>query len=194
MCGVTHEAMGDGGVTRPKLTIFEDDIIVSHQFEKRAQEVLKVLPDDWDIIEWGYCFNPLYLWVDLGISKARLECYGAKGYRGVEGHQEFQAEEFIPAPVKLLHSFGLQGYSISAKGARAALNHCLPLRNRSIRFPDAGVVTPDNGIDAVLCELYPTLKAFICIPQLLIHDDEQSSTRETIDSERERLGALDAAD
>ena len=129
-CAVSHMRLWEMAASQDRnVTIFEDDIIVSHQFEKRAQEVLKVLPNDWDIIKWGYCFNPLYLWIDLGISKARLERYGAKGYRGVEGHQEFQAEEFIPAPVKLLHSFGLQGYSISAKGARAALNHCLPLRN-----------------------------------------------------------------
>ena len=42
---------------------------------------------------------------------------------------------FSPAPMKLLHSFSLQGYSISAKGARAALKYCVPLRNRMIRFP-----------------------------------------------------------
>jgi hypothetical protein len=82
----------------------------------------------------------------------------------------------------LLHSFGLQGYSISAKGARAALEYCLPLGKGEITLPDTGTTTPDEGIDVALCGLYPSLKAFICFPQIVMYCDEQESVRKEIDN------------
>jgi GR25 family glycosyltransferase involved in LPS biosynthesis len=183
-CAVSHLKLWEIAVSQDRsITIFEDDTVVSHQFEKRAREVLSVLPADWDIIQWGYLFNPLFLWVDLGVCKAELHGYAGRNYDGAVGLQKFQAEMFSPTPLRLLHSFGTQGYSISAKGARAALEYCLPLRKREIRFPDAGVTTGDEGIDCVLCGLYPTLKAFICVPQLLITCNEDGSSRKVIDNE-----------
>jgi GR25 family glycosyltransferase involved in LPS biosynthesis len=189
-CAVSHVKLWEMAASQDRsVTIFEDDIVVSYQFEKRAREVLSVVPDDWDIIQWGYKFNPLFVWVNLGISKAKLHAYGPRNYKEAGELEKFQTEEFSPAPLRLLHSFGTQGYSISAKGARAALQYCLPLRNRMIRFPDAGVTTPDEGIDCALCGLYPTLKAFICIPQLLIDYGEQDSDRKEIDKEQESLAS-----
>ena len=137
-CAMSHLRLWEMAVSQDQsLTIFEDDIVIAHQFEKRAREVMSVLPDDWDIIQWGYGFNPLFVWVDLGVSRVRLHPYGRSAYQGEEGLQKFQAEEYSAAPVKLLHSFGTQGYSISPKGARAAVEYCLPLRNRLIQFPYA---------------------------------------------------------
>jgi GR25 family glycosyltransferase involved in LPS biosynthesis len=177
---ISHLKLWEMAASQDKsITIFEDAIVVSHHFENNARKILSEVPEDWDFIQWGYAFNPLFIWVDLGISKVRFEGYGPRNYWGAL--QEFQAEEFSPAPVKLLHSFGIMGYSISAKGARAALEYCLPLRNRFISFPDAGVTRQDTAIDITLCGLYPSLKAYICIPQLLIRCDEQESVREAID-------------
>jgi GR25 family glycosyltransferase involved in LPS biosynthesis len=168
-CAMSHLKLWEMAVAEERhLTIFEDDIAVSHHFEVAAGQVLATLPSDWDIVQWGCVFNPLFLWVDLGISKARLHCYGAKRYVDEMGGKAFQAERTSVTAVKLLHSFGTQGYSISPQGARKALEYCLPLRHRFIQFPEAGVTTHDEGIDCALCGLYPNLKAFICIPQLLI--------------------------
>jgi hypothetical protein len=131
--------------------------------------------------------------VDLGVSKARLECYGTRNYKGAMGFQKFQAEEFSPAPIRLLHSFGFQGYSISAEGARAALKYCLPLRKRFIEFQSAGVITEAVTLDVALCGLYPRLKAFICIPQLLIPSEELESDRLAIDNEPQAARVKTAA-
>ena len=121
-CALSHVKLWEMAVAQNQsITIFEDDIIVSQQFAKRAREVLSVLPTDWDIILWGYIFNPLFVWVDLGVSKGTIRHYEGKAYTGPEGLSKFHAEEFN-SPVRLLHSFGMQGYSISAKGARAALS------------------------------------------------------------------------
>jgi Glycosyltransferase family 25 (LPS biosynthesis protein) len=65
-CALSHVKLWETAVAENRsITIFEDDIIVSQQFTKRAREVLSVLPTDWDIILWGYIFNPLFVWVDL---------------------------------------------------------------------------------------------------------------------------------
>ena len=150
------------------MTILADDILVSHHFSRRASEILASLPEDWDIVQWGHLLNPLFAWVDLGISRVRLDGYGDRRYEDESGQMRFQQEDRSSAPIRLLHSFGLQGYSISAAGARAALAYCLPLRDRMISFPDAGVVTPDVGIDVALCGHYPSVKAFACLPPLVI--------------------------
>jgi len=174
-CALSHVKLWETAVAQNRsITIFEDDIIVSQQFEKRAREVLSVVPRDWDIILWGFIFDPLYVWLDLGVSKATLRPYEGKAYSGSEGLSKFHAQEFN-SPIRLLHAFGTQGYTISAQGARAALKHCLPLRKRLIPFPGTGVVNQDLGIDTALSGLYPMIKAFICIPPLLIQCDEQGS-------------------
>ena len=188
-CALSHIKLWEKAASsNQSLTIFEDDIAVSHQFEKRAREVLSVLPDDWDIIQWGYILNPLFIWLDFGVSKAKLEHFGGLNFRGPSGPVNFQAVDNPVVPVKLLHSFGLMGYSISAKGARAALDFCLPLHNRMIRFPEPGIVTQDSGIDITLCGLYPSIKAYACVPQILVHFGE-TSNRQDIDAE-ETAGAL----
>jgi GR25 family glycosyltransferase involved in LPS biosynthesis len=184
-CAMSHVKLWEMAASQDRsLTIIEDDIVVSLHFEARAREILAAVPADWDFIQWGVTFNPLFVWVDLSVSKARLESYGTRNYSAASDYGMFQAEEFFPAPLRLLHSFGLQGYSISAKGARAALEFCLPLRKKSIQFPDAGVTTEDLGIDVALCGLYPALRAYVCFPQLLIPNDGES-VRKSIDKEGE---------
>src|SRR5271170_2990165 len=174
-CAMSHLKLWEMAASQERsITIFEDDAVTSYQFERVAQETMSKLPGDWDIIQWGCNFTPAFVWVDLGISKARLHCYGPKRYQGEAGLREFQAEEFSPAILKLLHSFGTTGYSISAKGARAALEYCRPLENGLILFPDARVQISNLEIDNVLCGLYPMLQAFISMPQLVLPSGDPS--------------------
>ena len=180
-CALSHIRLWEMAAAQDRpVTIFEDAVAVSYQFEKTAADILATLPADWDVVVWGYSLNPLYVWVDLSISKIRLSGYGSKRNGGANGAQKFQSEEYHGGPVKLLHAFGTFGYSISASGARAALEHCRPLRNRMVHFPEAGVRTPDQGVDVALCGLYPSVRAFICIPPLIIRCEDQVSVREEI--------------
>jgi GR25 family glycosyltransferase involved in LPS biosynthesis/cephalosporin hydroxylase len=177
---ISHIRLWERAVAQNRsITIFEDDIIVTRQFEKRAEEVLRILPADWDIVQWGYILGPSFVWVDLGISKVRLHCYGPRN-----DVAKFQAEPLPAGPVRLLHADGTQCYSISAKGARAALESCLPIRRRLIHYPDAGVTIENKAIDNALCGLYPMVKAFICLPSLVIHYDEGESISKAIDQEQ----------
>src|SRR5262249_579387 len=139
-CAVSHLKLWEMAASEDRsITVFEDDVAVSYGFYQGARSVFSAVPEDWDIIQWGCVLNPLFIWVDLGISKVRLHCYGERHYSGPTGSRQFQTQDVNPTPVRLLHSFGTMGYSISAKGARAALKYCLPLHKRLIQFPGAGV-------------------------------------------------------
>jgi len=168
-CALSHIKLWEKAAAEDcAITVFEDDAALSYQFERCTEQVLSTLPTDWDFIVWGNNFPPAFIWLDLGISKARLMPYGGKQWLTAEGIAEFQRKEFSGGAVRLLHVFGTNAYSISAAGARRALDYCRPLRNRMITFPEAGVRTPDQGIDSALCGLYPSIKAFICLPPLAI--------------------------
>jgi hypothetical protein len=159
----------------------EDDTIATYRFQEKATQIISALPGDWDFIQWGYIFDPLFVWINLGISKAKLEFYDCR-FSGAN-YEKFQSADFSPSPVGLAHSFGIQAYSVSPRGARALLEFCLPLRKRLIPFPGTRVVNVDTGIDVAMCGAYSSMHAFMCIPPLVIHDDKLASDRVEADRE-----------
>ncbi len=181
-CAMSHIKLWEMAAkeNRP-ITVFEDKIVVSKQFYERASEVMANLPPDWDFIQWGYWLgkNNLFIWVDFGTAKACIEAYGPDSWRLAEEQQSFQSRNCLVSTTKLLHSYGTFAYSISTDGARRALQHCLPLRERLVMFGES-FNRRDNGIDVTLCSLYPQIKAYICLPQLVIpYGDGQSIRRQT---------------
>ncbi len=178
-CAMSHIRLWEKAVAENRsLTVFEDDVVTSRAFIQQTRDVVALLPHNWDLIQWGYIFNPLFVWVDVGISKARLHCYGAQLYSSPSA---FQDAVVAPTTLKLLHCFGTAAYSISPSGARAALDYCLPLRHRFITFPEAGVTTADEGIDVALCGAYPQMKAYLSMPQLAAPFDDGLSERKDSD-------------
>jgi len=93
--------------------------------------------------------------------------------------EDFQNIETVPAPMRLLHSFGTPCYSISPKGARALLDLCLPLSTGLVNFPRFGVRTENKGIDTAMNGAYPSLNAFVSMPPLVAteHRPEDSTIR-----------------
>ena len=88
-CALSHVGLWKkADVENRIVTIFEDDAICSRNFQEESARVVSLLPTDWDIILWGYLFHPLFMWLDLGFSKAKLQSYD----RRFEGNYEkFQA-------------------------------------------------------------------------------------------------------
>lgn len=178
-CAMSHIRLWERALAENRsITIFEDDVVASSCFVETSNRITDTLPADWDIIQWGYLFNPLFVWVDLGISKARLHCYGPK----LNSPAEFKDIPTVPTALRLLHCFGTAAYSISPSGARAALEYCLPLRHRYIKFPDAGVTIFDENIDCALCGIYPRMKAYLSVPQLAAAFDDGLSDRKATDN------------
>jgi GR25 family glycosyltransferase involved in LPS biosynthesis len=179
-CALSHLNLWKKSVAENRsITIFEDDVISLFRFRQATIEVFSQLPNDWDIIQWGYNINPLFVWLDLEISKAKLEFYDRR-FSGAN-LLKFRALSFPSRPVRIAHSFGLMAYSVSPKGGRALLEYCLPLSDRLIPFPGTGVVIRETGIDCPMCGVYGSIQAFACMPPIVIHDDEQLSDRVTAD-------------
>lgn len=185
-CAMSHVGLWELAARQGcSITIFEDDVVLSHNFYGRAAEVMGSLPEDWDIILWGCRLHTSFAWIDLGDIRVKLHPYGGARYANADQFSAFQAQDAPRVGVKLLHAFGHHAYSISPKGAQAALDYFLPIRTRTIEFPDAGVRVVAKSKDVDLCGLYPSLQAFLCLPNLALPGGQ--------DSVRDRTDAAAAA-
>ena len=156
------------------ITVVEDDVVVSRHFVERSQAYLASLPTDWDFVQWGWNFDA-FLWVDVipRIIRAQI-VFDQDQLR--QNIYDFQNADTIPAPVRLLHSFGIHSYSVTPQGARALLSQCLPLDARLIDFPGFGVRINNNSLDCVMNGAYPSLKAFVCMPPLVVAENNEEAS------------------
>ncbi|KAA3441965.1 hypothetical protein C7I87_32755 [Mesorhizobium sp. SARCC-RB16n] len=178
-CALSHINLWKLSASENKaITIFEDDVRSSFRFMEESADILSQAPADWDLIQWGYIFDPLFLWLDFGFSKAKLEFYDC---RHKNKPALFQAERFSRSLVRVEHSFGIQAYTVTPRGARILLEKCLPLRSRQVPFPGTAVILDDTGIDCAMCAAYGSMQAFLCMPPLVIHDNEPPSDRTDAD-------------
>jgi GR25 family glycosyltransferase involved in LPS biosynthesis len=171
-CALSHLRLWEMAVeTNKAITVLEDDTAVHPCFVDRSAAVIEALCSDWDFVQWGCTIgfeNNTSAWIDIGRVPARIEGTAPVRWRNDAGYREFQRSQIgIAAPMRLLQSYGSFAYSISPKGAKLALEHCLPLRARKIAIQDRWWMS-DNGIDVAMCGLYPQIKAYLCFPQLVI--------------------------
>jgi GR25 family glycosyltransferase involved in LPS biosynthesis len=174
-CALSHVQLWHKGVKQnAPLTIFEDDAFSHPEFNEHRSVVAAQLPEDWDVILWGYIYDPLFLWVDLGFSSSELRFYN----RGAAfTWSDTSNGRSIYSPVRLNHAFGTQGYSISPRGAKRLLTALLPLKNQFIPFPGTQIVTRDDGIDSAMNIVYPTMRSYVCVPPLVVQRDDGVSDR-----------------
>ncbi|UCI09541.1 glycosyltransferase family 25 protein [Mesorhizobium sp. B1-1-8] len=174
-CALSHISLWKFAISENRpITIFEDDVYASVDFFRESALLTSKAPADWDLIKWGFIFDPLFLWLDMGFSKAKLEFYERQASKHP---RQFQTDSYSRSLFRIAHSFGLQAYTITPRGARILLEKCLPLQKRLIPFPGTGVVLEDTGIDCAMCAAYSSMQAFVCVPPLVIPDDTQPSDR-----------------
>ena len=167
-CALSHVSLWRTAVDENRIiTVFEDDAVATYRFEEKAAQIISTLPEDWDFIQWGYIFDPLFVWVDFGFSKANLQFYDGAD------KSKFQSADLSASAVRLAHSYGSQAYSLSPNGARLLLESCLPLSSRVVPFPGTGILAENTGIDCAMCGVYGSIRAFVCIPPLVLHDQTQ---------------------
>ncbi|UCI29384.1 glycosyltransferase family 25 protein [Mesorhizobium sp. B4-1-4] len=184
-CALSHVSLWKLAVSENKvITIFEDDVRSSFDFLTESSRIISSAPAGWDMIKWGFLFDPLFLWLDFNFSKAKLEFYD---HRYSKKGLLFQSDKSSRSLVRIAHSFGLQAYSLTPRGAQKLLGKCLPLKKRTIPFPGTGVVLDDTGIDCAMCAAYSSMKAFVCMPPLVIPDDELPSDRVSAD---QKMGSI----
>jgi GR25 family glycosyltransferase involved in LPS biosynthesis len=187
-CALSHVELWEKAHTEGRpVTVFEDDAIATFKFEEKARTLASNLPEDWDIVLWGHIVDPprpwANVWVDAGFYKGNIHWFSAAIF---DDWSEFQSIDYDCSLTPLLNAWGTVAYSVSPKGARMLLNACLPLRNRKIQFSEPKIRYIDEGIDGPMNGAYPSMKAFVCIPPLVAHDQSQTavSDRKAIDRER----------
>jgi GR25 family glycosyltransferase involved in LPS biosynthesis/glycosyltransferase involved in cell wall biosynthesis len=169
-CAMSHIALWRIAATENRaITVAEDDAIFSRQFEGRSRILLEEARQDWDFVLWSIIPH-LFTWLDAlpGSAGAKVQFFEGELLRNLD---KFQAAEGTPALIRLLHAFGTGCYSVSARGAQALLDRCLPIGKTLIEFPGFGVRNENEGIDSVMAGIYPLLNAFVCIPPLVVVDD-----------------------
>jgi glycosyl transferase, family 25 len=166
-CALSHLALWDRAIEKNEtLTICEDDAIFNQEFASAADTVLKTLPPGWHIILWGWNFDSILLFEMLpGVSP----CLGAFDQDRMRmGIDAFQSAVVAPQPYRLFRAFGAVGYSITPAGAQALKQHCLPMRKMDVFIPGLGRAVPNSGIDVMLNDVYPRIKAYVSFPPLVI--------------------------
>jgi hypothetical protein len=78
-------------------------------------------------------------------------------------------------PFRLHHAFGLMGYSISPGGARVLLDTCLPLTDGDIELDDRGIKIHNGALDCVANAAYRVMKAYVCIPPLVVSENRRGT-------------------
>jgi len=169
-CAISHVTLWREAVARHKvITVAEDDAIFSHQFERHTKSLLSNVRADWDFILWSASLR-CYAWLDAlpGGTGARLEFFSGEVMTHVA---DFQEAEIEPALLRAHYLLGTVCYSVSPRGARALLDWCLPIRPMIVDFAGFGLRLNNAGIDCLMNGVMPSLKAYVCLPPLVISDE-----------------------
>lgn len=172
-CALSHLSRWEAAFRDKKVvTLAEDDAIFHLQFEAEASKLIRALPEDWDIILWGWNFDSILAFDVLpGVS----QCVGMFDQNGIrENLKRFQHTAVKPVAFKLNRAFATVAYSVSPGGAEKLHNHCLPIRDMDAYYPGLNRVLPNRGIDNMMNDLYPRVNAFVSFPPLAVTRNDHS--------------------
>lgn len=155
--------------------IMEDDIFLRRDFMERYPAVLQDLPEDWDVIHFGFNTDSVF---DLEIHPGT----NARGnfsiwYPTLEECERFVANTAPVVPIRAHTSFGNCCYVVSPAGAKKLIEGVFPLSKRLVPIPGLNAVLRANSKDALMNEQYPKIAAYVCVPPLALPiNDKQAST------------------
>ncbi len=156
------------------MTIAEDDAILRHDFYPRMQETIAGLPQDWDLIMWGWNFDSILSLHEMPNITTAVVNFDQERLRA--SIPAFQALDTPVHALRLGKCFGTCGYSISPSGARRFRENCFPLRNSSVYFPGLNQFVAANGIDIAMNAIYPLSRSFVCFPPLVVSRNEHAES------------------
>lgn len=166
-CALSHRALWQRAVdaTRP-LTIAEDDAIFRLDFQNQAARFIDGLPDDWDLILWGWNFDSILSARVTESLAPVLMLFDQAALRKTLGR--YQSSTDIPIRYRLHYCFGTPAYTISPKGAERYLQACFPIRDFMIDIPGLSGPIRNNGIDIVMNQIYGLTAAYVALPPLAV--------------------------
>ena len=165
-CAMSHFALWQECATGAEtFTIAEDDAVFHSGFVESAAEAEFEI-GTYDLILWGWNFDaPVVFEVLDGISP----CVATFSQKRLRENWESYAKKNIGFTwFRLQRAFGSCAYSISPRGARKFIDHCLPIRPMGFDCPGVYGPVVNGGIDVMMNVLYPSVRAYVCFPPLAI--------------------------
>jgi GR25 family glycosyltransferase involved in LPS biosynthesis len=165
-CAMSHMKLWDECLTEgAPLLIAEDDAIFRHDFQNAHDRLMKMLPDDWDFILWGWNFDA-WLQLDLmpDIASTAIK-FDQEDLR--KNLTAFQQSTERPRAFRLKKAWGLPAYTVSPKGARKFRSSCTPLRSVQIPFDFSPDSLGNTGIDCQINLIYPETLSYAAFPPLV---------------------------
>jgi GR25 family glycosyltransferase involved in LPS biosynthesis len=175
-CGVAHlEIFKEVIATNSPMTVFEDDAILTKDFDRKTTELLETIPGDWDIVQWGYNWDT-FMWmrmidrngpvikIDLCREMHRLDL------------NKFISGDTPSTLIPLEMCFGMHAYSISPSGAQKILDNFPGLTDELVVVKDLFLEYQSVSLDSQLGALYHQMNSYIAFPPLsYVHNDKSKS-------------------
>lgn len=167
-CGLAHRNLWLKSVqTYKPIIVCEDDAVLRKDFHDQFIMCMKALPHDWGFLLLGCNFDALL----------KIEIIaGVESFTGRFSNKKLEQSELhwfqnLNTPITALplrNAFGTPGYALSPTGAAFLLANVFPLHNRKIKLPMQKKPFMACSIDAIMNGLYDQMKAFVCLPPMII--------------------------
>jgi GR25 family glycosyltransferase involved in LPS biosynthesis len=168
---MSHTALWQHAATTGEITtVCEDDAIFNLAFERRALDLIHMLPDDTDIIYWGWNFDAQAAIELIPGMPSWVVAFGRNPVPKEIG--PFQNCPISPLPFRLLRAFGIICYTVTPHGARRLRELCLPVRGETCEFPEIRLRMANVAIDVGMCNALPRIRAFCSFPPLVMSLNE----------------------
>ncbi|MGP0084667.1 MAG: glycosyltransferase family 25 protein [Steroidobacteraceae bacterium] len=169
---ISHTSLWEHAAKTGEITtICEDDAIFSFDFARRFMELLTALPDDTDIVYWGWNFDALTAIEFIPAMSAWTLGFGRNPQRSEIS--AFQNCSSNPVPYRLLRAFGIICYTVTPNGAQRLRQLCLPVRGDTWDFPEIRLRMPNVNMDVAICNALPRIKGFCSVRPLVMSLNER---------------------
>jgi GR25 family glycosyltransferase involved in LPS biosynthesis len=169
-CALSHLNLWNEVIeTNTAMTIIEDDVTLRDDFETQPDNVINLLPKDWDFILWGWNFDSILSLNDLNNVSPTVMLFNQDLLR--KNIVSFKKSKVNNYPLHLDKCFGIPAYSISPNGAKKFKNLCFPMTNFDVFFPFLNKQISNTGIDIAMNKVYGSINSFVCFPPLAITEN-----------------------
>lgn len=173
-CALSHLSLWETAVREKKtLTVAEDDAVFHSHFDALAPSLIASLPQDWDILLWGWNFDSILLF-DMLPGAPCLGNFDQQQLRSAVA--AYQTSKIDPRAFRLMRAFGTVAYSVSPAGAERLYGHCVPIRPMNTFYPGLNRTLSNTGIDRMMNEAYPSLQSYVCFPPLVVTENDHAAS------------------
>lgn len=174
-CAMSHLTIWTNALQEGRgCTIFEDDAIISENFEEQSNKLFGTIPEDWDLVLWGYNTDAYLTFRNAEIG---FFCTSRFDHENLLKHQaDFRKKSGEAILFGLLRAHGLIGYSISPSGISKMLSHVLPLRPMQTFYPGLEKNKDNTGIDDMMAACYDKLHAWVALPPLVLAKNDVANS------------------